>query len=137
MRFIIGFCIALLVLGLLDFIWLGNLMHDFYKQQFGLMGSSTMKGMAGKWWAILSTYLLMALGFALFVFSQLSVHTTLLYGALWGALFGLVLFGVYDFTNYIVFTQWPLPLVFVDIIWGMFAYAVSSVAAVLVMRVLR
>ena len=35
-----------------------------------------------------------------------------------GAVLGLVIYGVYDFTNYATLRDWPLTLVFVDVAWG-------------------
>lgn len=134
MRYFIAFGVALLVLSFLDFVWLGHVMAGFYKNQFGVLGCKTMVGMSGKWWAFLLTYVLMALGFALFVFPRLNPEGLLLFTAARGALFGLVLMGVYELTNYLVFADWPISLVLVDVLWGMFAYAVTSCVAVLVMR---
>ncbi|MDZ4130703.1 MAG: DUF2177 family protein [Hydrogenophaga sp.] len=137
MRYFFAFAVAVAVLGVLDFIWLGNVMTDFYRNQFGLLGCRTMVGMTEKWGAIVATYFLMALGFALFVFPRLSGESVLWVTALQGALFGLVLFGVYELTSYVVFADWPILLVLVDTVWGMFAYATTSVVAVLVLRWLR
>ncbi|PKN03412.1 hypothetical protein CVU75_02320 [Candidatus Dependentiae bacterium HGW-Dependentiae-1] len=137
MRYFFALAVALGVLGVLDFIWLGNVMTDFYKNQFGLLGCKTMVGMSEKWGAILVTYFLMALGFALFVFPRLSIDGAAWATALQGSLFGLVLFGVYELTSYIVFADWPILLVLVDTAWGMFAYAMTSLVAVFVLRWLR
>ena len=36
----------------------------------------------------------------------------------YGALFGLVVYGVYDFTNYSTLRQWPFVLTLADVAWG-------------------
>lgn len=36
----------------------------------------------------------------------------------YGALFGLMLYGFYDFTNYALFQNWTLKVTIVDILWG-------------------
>jgi uncharacterized membrane protein len=38
----------------------------------------------------------------------------------WGAGFGLIVYGVYDLTNYATLDRWPLALTLIDITWGMF-----------------
>ena len=55
--------------------------------------------------------------------------------AAYGALFGLVVYGVYDFTNYATLRQWPLVLAFADVAWGVVASAICAVAVKIVVRV--
>ena len=54
--------------------------------------------------------------------------------AVYGALFGLVVYGVYDFTNYSTLRQWPFVLTLADVAWGVVACAT---AAMVVRRVAR
>ena len=49
----------------------------------------------------------------------------------YGPLFGLVVYGVYDFTNYSTLRQWPLVVAFTDLAWGV----VPSAAPVVVVRI--
>ena len=51
--------------------------------------------------------------------------------AAYGALFGLVVYGVYDFTNYSTLRQWPFVLTLADVAWG----AVASAACAVVVRI--
>jgi uncharacterized membrane protein len=46
--------------------------------------------------------------------------------AVYGGLFGLVVYGVYDFTNYSTLRQWPFALTLVDVAWGVVASAACS-----------
>jgi uncharacterized membrane protein len=46
-----------------------------------------------------------------------------------GALFGLVVYGVYDLTNFATLAQYPLAVMFVDMAWGSVATAICAVAA--------
>ncbi len=69
------------------------------------------------WSAIFSVYVLLALGITYFVHPQLS-QITLLGATLVGTLFGLVVYGVYDFTNLAILKGWGLKLAVVDVIWG-------------------
>jgi uncharacterized membrane protein len=46
--------------------------------------------------------------------------------AAYGALFGLVVYGVYDFTNLATLRHYPLPLALVDVAWGTVAAAIGT-----------
>ena len=48
--------------------------------------------------------------------------------AAYGALFGLVVYGVYDFTNYSTLRQCPLVLTLADVAWGAAASAACASA---------
>jgi uncharacterized membrane protein len=135
MRQLLVFIIALCLIGFYDFIWLSFIASNFYKTQFGVLGCATLAGVQGKWWAVIATYCLMALGFVIFVFPLLTANPSLS-NPLHGALFGLVLFGGYQCTNYLVFRDWPLTLVFVDTAWGMFTYALTSCVTMGILRAL-
>ena len=67
-------------------------------------------------------YVLLGTGIALFVIPRAS---TVSLAAAYGALFGLVVYGVYDFTNYSTLRQWPFVLTLADVAWG----AAASAAA--------
>lgn len=54
---------------------------------------------------------------------------------MYGGLFGLVVYGVYTGTNYVVFPQWSTYLVITDTLWGAFLCS-SSLAVLYVTRML-
>ena len=76
-------------------------------------------------------YALLGTGIALFVIPRAS---TLSSAAAFGALLGLVVYGVYDFTNYSTLRQWPFVLTLADTAWGALASAVAAVAVRIVAR---
>ena len=47
---------------------------------------------------------------------------------------GLVVYGVYDFTNYSTLRQWPFVLVLVDVAWGIVASAACAAVVRLAAR---
>ena len=66
---------------------------------------------------------LLGLGVALFAVPKASS----LASAAWsGALFGLVVYGVYDLTNYSTLAQWPAIVTVADIVWGTVACALVA-----------
>jgi uncharacterized membrane protein len=110
---------------LLDGLWLGLLMKNFYRDKLLPIVRLADGGIAPNWPAALAVYLLLGAGIAIFVIPR-AVSTAS--AALYGALFGLVVYGVYDFTNYSTLRQWPLSLTFVDLAWGATASAACAVA---------
>ena len=113
--------------GRLDGIWLGLLMTTFYREQLAPIVRLANGGIAPNWPSAFVVYVLLGTGIALFVVPRTS---TLSSAAAFGALFGLVVYGVYDFTNFSTLRQWPFALTLADTAWG----ALASAAAAVVVR---
>ena len=64
------------------------------------------------------TYLLIPLGLFLFVFQLINKDNWLLSCLLFGFLWGIITYGIFDFTNLVLFKKYPLWLAFFDTIWG-------------------
>ena len=111
----------------LDGVWLGLLMKNFYREQLAPIVRLGDGGMAPNWPAAFVVYVLLGAGIALFVIPR---APTVPVAAAYGALFGLVVYGVYDFTNYSTLRQWPFVLTLADVAWG----AVASAACAAVVR---
>jgi uncharacterized membrane protein len=131
-----GHTITLAAIGavaflVLDGVWLGLLMKTFYRDQLAPIVRLADGGIAPNWPAALVVYVLLGTGIALFVLPR---APTVALAAGYGALFGLVVYGVYDFTNYSTLRQWPFALTLVDVAWGAVASAAASVAVRIVAR---
>jgi len=109
------FGIATVSLVALDALWLGFLMNGFYKQQLAPLARMSGGNFTPIWPAAAMVYLFLAVGVTVLVLSRARSPLDAL--AL-GAVLGLVIYGVYDFTNYSTLKDWPLTLVFVDVAWG-------------------
>ena len=109
----------------LDGVWLGLLMKNFYRDQLAPIVRLADGGIAPNWPAAFVVYVLLGTGIALFVLPRAS---TVPLAAAYGALFGLVVYGVYDFTNYSTLRQWPFALALVDLAWGAAASAACAAA---------
>lgn len=111
----------------LDAIWLFGLARNFYLKELGVLareGGATI----GNTLAGLSVYVLMAIGILVFVLPKLdeaTLGTTFLYGAL----LGLVIYGVYDGTNYFILSNYSIKMAVVDVVWGTLALGTSTVIA--------
>ena len=112
----------------LDGVWLGLLMKNFYRDQLAPIVRLADGGIAPKWPAAFVVYVLLGTGIVIFVIPRAGTVTL---AAGYGALFGLVVYGVYDFTNYSTLRQWPFVLTLADVAWG----AVASAAAAVVVRI--
>ena len=113
------------VFAILDAIWLGLVMSGFYRSQLApIVRLSADGGIAPNWPAAFFVYILLGIGIATFVMpNATSVAST----AAYGALFGLVVYGVYDLTNYSTLKEYPLAVTLVDMCWGAFATAASAI----------
>ena len=123
-----GYTVKLAALGavaflVLDGLWLGVLMKNFYRQQLAPIVRLADGGIAPNWPAAFVVYLLLGTGIVVFVIPR---APTAPLAAVYGALFGLVVYGVYDFTNYSTLRQWPFALTLVDVAWGAAASAAAA-----------
>lgn len=103
---------------LLDLTWLGVVMKSFYQREIGDLARKTDGALAPRWGPAILVYILIPAGIVLFVKPLLQSNATYLNGFRWGAIYGLVLYGVYDLTNRAVLRDWSLTMTVVDIVWG-------------------
>jgi uncharacterized membrane protein len=115
----------------LDGVWLGVVMKHFYREQLAPIIRLANGGIAPNWPAAIVVYLLLGTGIAVFVIPRAE---TVASAAAFGALLGLVVYGVYDFTNYATLRQWPFVLTLADAAWGTAATAAASVVVRLLIR---
>lgn len=121
--FIKAYPAILLSVVLLDLLWLGVLMKDFYKARLGhLMGDTVV------WSAAVVFYLVFSAGLMYFaVLPAISAHS-LLKAAILGALLGALAYATYDLTNHATLKEWPLAVTLIDIAWGAFLSACAASA---------
>lgn len=115
--------IATITLLLLDFLWIGLFMGNQYQKQITSIQKSKMK--TKPLFAVMA-YLLMIIGLNLFVLPNIRKGKELEDSLTYGFTFGIVLYGVYDFTAGAVFEKWDTKLAFIDIAWGGFVYFISA-----------
>lgn len=120
---------TLAVLVVLDAVWLGIVSKEFYKAELGAIARRQGDALTPIWWAAVAAYSMLALGIILFVLPRVSGANPLSSAALWGFIFGLITYGVYDMTNYATLDTWSLRLVVVDMLWGGTICGLSTIAA--------
>jgi len=117
------FAMALAGFLTLDGVWLGLLMTNVYRDQLSAIARLRDGRFDPVWAAVFPVYVLLAIGVVVFVLPRAADVSS---AAKYGALFGLVAYGVYDLTNYSTLTQYPLAITIIDLCWGTFASAVCS-----------
>lgn len=116
------YAIALPVFFAIDMLWLGLLARSFYQNQIGHLMKSPVN-----WSAAIIFYLLFLVGLVVFVIAPALEKKDWLLALGKGALFGLITYATYDLTNLATLKNWPLTVVWVDLIWGTVLAASVSV----------
>jgi uncharacterized membrane protein len=102
----------------IDYLWLGIVMSKFYKNELGVLARVSNGSLTPVLWAAGIVYILIPLGAVLFALPRVSQENPTSTALLWGFIYGIVLYGVYDMTNYALISKWSLKMSIVDIIWG-------------------
>ncbi|BDC34293.1 membrane protein [Candidatus Dependentiae bacterium Noda2021] len=118
MNIVTSFLISLATFIALDVTWLGVLMKDFYTKAIPATRTQPLV------WLGIIVWVLIVFGIYYFA---LPLSTNWSNALLNGALYGFLLYSVYELTNYIYLASWPLSVVLIDIAWGSILCAVISV----------
>lgn len=130
MELVIKLLVAGGVMGLLDFVWLGYVAKNLYRQEMGkiLLDKPNMT-------AALLFYAVYIIGVIIFVVNPALAKDSLAHAAGYGALFGLVAYATYDLTSLAVLKGFSTKIVVIDLIWGMvLTAAISSITFALVSK---
>jgi uncharacterized membrane protein len=103
---------------LIDLVWLGLIMKHFYQAEIGELARREAGVLTPRWPAAILVYLLIPAGLVIFARPAMGPDASLAKAFFWGALYGLVVYGVYDLTNRAILDKWPLRLTIADIAWG-------------------
>jgi uncharacterized membrane protein len=98
----------------IDLIWLGLIAKNFYQKHLGRFFSDKVN-----WKAAVIFYFLFILGAMIFAVYPAVAQDSVMRAVIFGVLFGLFTYATYDLTNLATLKDWPVPIVIVDIIWGM------------------
>lgn len=115
MNYLKTYLIAGGVYWIIDFLWLGVIAQNFYQRQLGDMLADRIK-----WPAAIIFYLLYPIGVIIFAVVPGVKEQSLIRSLVLGALFGYFTYSTYDLSNYITLQGWPIKVVIVDILWGIF-----------------
>jgi uncharacterized membrane protein len=122
MKPVLQYLLTLGVLVCVDFVLVSSVKDSYNTMIADIQGSP----MEAKIIPALLAYPVMALGVFLFVIPKIRKENIILDAILYGASFGLVLYGTYDLTIYCVLTNWWLSVVIIEILGGMCVMTVVS-----------
>ncbi len=121
-----AFLAGLVTYGVLDYLFLGSIARGFYRAELGPIARLTPDGSPTLLWAAaIPVYLLVIGGLMVFVLPR-TTGASAIETLAWGGLFGLVAYGVYDFTNLATLRQYSLRLALVDTAWGAIVCGVAT-----------
>lgn len=128
-KYLIAYISTTLVFLAIDAIWLGVVAKNFYSEQLGELMAKNIKFHIAALF-----YLFYTIGIVVFaIIPAISAGNSLL-AIGYGALFGFLAYGTYDFTNMATLRDWPTIVSIVDIIWGTVITSVSSYLGYLITR---
>jgi len=115
--------VAIGILLLLDFMWIGLFMGKKYNHMISEVQGSDMKV---KLPFVILAYLLMIIGLVIFVLPNIRKKHELQDSLMYGFVFGIVVYGIYDFTAGAIITKWNSKLALIDILWGGFVFGITA-----------
>ena len=130
-RSLIAYLSTLVVFAALDFVWLGFIAKDLYRNSIGHLMLDTPN-----WTPAVLFYLIYIAGLVFF-----AVLPGLEAGAwpratIYAALFGFFCYATYDLTNLATLKGWPVTIVIADLAWGAFVSASAATASFFITRAL-
>lgn len=124
--FVSLYAIALPVFLVLDALWLKLIAKDFYAAKLAhLLGDVN-------WTAAALFYPLYVVGVVFFAIYPATLMSSWKMAALNGGLFGFFTYMTYDLTNLATLKAWPVSVVVLDMLWGVFVGAAMSAITVFV-----
>ncbi len=110
----------------LDGLWLGILANRFYFNNLRPLVRAKGETFDINYVAAGAVYVFMLIGFMVFIAPSLA-KWNYLESIIKAGVLGLVVYGVYDFTNLATLRDWSVLVSFVDLFWGAFLFATTAV----------
>jgi uncharacterized membrane protein len=122
---LLQFLLSLAVYTVLDVVWFMLILQPFFFDSMVHLLNIRHDHVELRWFPAVLVYIFLSLGLIVFVLPP----SALLFGipvVVRGALFGLVVYGVYETTNGALLHRWPVSLMITDIVWGIFSSAITA-----------
>lgn len=124
-----NFGILLAVFLLIDGLWLTVIAKNLYAKHLGYLMAEKPR-----LFAALIFYLLFIVGLLAFVVNPALAAQRWTAALFPGLLFGLITYATYDLTNLATVKDWPVLITVIDLAWGSFVSAATSVAGYFLIR---
>lgn len=118
------FLLAFILVPILDYLWIGLLMKNFYLTELGSLARTENGIFKPVIWSAALVYITLATSIIVFVLPL--ADGSILKAAGLGALMGACIYGCYDFTNLSIIQNWTLKMTLVDVVWGSVLCSVNS-----------
>lgn len=128
-RILKSFLTAIISFILIDFIWIGWISKAKYTEVITEIQGVDLEVRYG---SALMVYILMALAIIVWVLPKIkedpdhSDMNILKNSFKWGGMIGLLVYGIYNFTNNSIFRHWDIEVVVIDTLWGGFLFSIVS-----------
>jgi uncharacterized membrane protein len=109
------YIVSSIILVLVDYIYL-NIIKDFFQNQIKKVQGAPMKV---NFVGVILCYIILVLGINYFIIYQNK-------SILDAFLLGLLVYGVYETTNYALFSNWSFTTVIIDTLWGGILFAITT-----------
>jgi len=129
MKLVYLYLLTLPVFFVIDMLWIGFLAKGFYRNNLGHLLRPDIN-----WTAALIFYIIYIVGILIFATLPALEKHSLSHAVVMGALFGFFAYATYDLSNLATLKDWPINVVFVDIVWGMFLTASVASASFFIGR---
>ena len=128
-KLILAYLLTAVVFFAIDLTWLGVIAKNLYRKYLGGFLSDTVN-----WTAAFIFYALFIVG--IFIFSILPAveKNSFSHAVIMGGLFGFFTYATYDLTNLATLKNWPLTIVYIDIIWGTILTGLVAAAGYLITK---
>ena len=129
-----NYLVALPIFILIDFTWIGVVMKNVYIGEMGALARVYDGKFKPNLPAALIAWALIPLGIVIFVVPRLTLDTLVIEVIGWGAMFGAITYGIYDFTNLATLKGYTTKLTLIDTAWGATLSAVVTTIVWLVAK---
>jgi uncharacterized membrane protein len=116
MQILILTLLIIIYIFILDMVWLGVIAKNIYAQEIGSLFRKYGDQISPNWLAASLVYLAIALAIIYFVMPK--AEGNVIQAIFCGALFGALVYGIYDFTNMSVLAHWTWKISIIDVAWG-------------------
>lgn len=124
MKYLIKVIFIISILILIIDVFMLSMLSSIWK--------TTIENVQGKTFKVkihyaIASYILLIFGQYYFVYKNIPKSNWFNYALLNGFLFGFVTYGVFDFTNLAIFTDYALSTAIIDMLWGGTLMAIVSI----------
>lgn len=132
MKYLYLYILTFIVFLVIDFIWLKFVASNLYSSKIGHLMATNAKLLPA-----LIFYLVYVVGVVVLIILPGYEAKNIWKAILFGALFGMISYSTYDLTNLATLKDWPLSLSIIDIAWGTFVTAITSLSGYYIATLLK